>query len=226
VTTPTPSDRAAAEAAATVVLDPFALDELQLDALREVGNIGAGTAAASLSQMTGQRVGMSVPRVSILRIEAIPEAIGGDEQIIVAVYLRVVGDAPGHIVFVTDARTAHDTCAIIMGGMPPGDPGPTGFSEMELSAVQEIGNILTGSYLRALSELTGLALEPTPPAVGVDMAAALLNSIVAEVARSTDLALLIETAFDESDLPDLGHFVYIPEPAALDAVLRGLGMLA
>jgi chemotaxis protein CheC len=224
--TPSPHERAGDETAATSALDLFALDELQLDALREVGNIGAGTAAASLSQMTGQRVGMSVPRVSILQIEAIPEAIGGEERLIAAVYLRVVGDAPGHIVFVTDAQTAHDTCAVLMGGMPPGDPGPTGFSEMELSAIQEIGNILTGSYLRALAELTRLTLEPTPPAVGVDMAAALLNSIVAEVARSTDLALLIETAFDESDLPELGHFIYIPEPAALATVLRGLGLTA
>jgi len=217
---------AAAEAAATRAADPYALDALQLDALREVGNIGAGTAAASLSQMTGQPVAMGVPRVSVVPIEEVPAAVGGEERTVVAVYLQVVGDAPGHIIFIMESDSARDVCGVLLGGMPAGEPGPHGFSEMELSALQEIGNIMTGSYLRALSDLTGLHLEPTPPALGVDMAAALLSAVVAEVAQSTDLALLIETAFAEEDHPALGFFAFIPEPRSLEVVLRGLGLAA
>ncbi len=217
-------DRAAAETAVTGEATLLTLSDLQLDALREVGNIGAGTAAASLSQMTGQRVAMAVPRVTIVPVEDVPDVVGGGERIVVAVYLRVIGDAPGHIVFIIEGDSAREVCTALTGGMQMGEPGPTGFSEMELSALQEIGNIMTGSYLRALADLTRLHLEPTPPALGVDMAAALLSSVVAEVATSTDLALLIETAFEDDDTPSVGYFAFIPEPHALGAVLRGLGL--
>lgn len=221
--TPRPQE----ETAATVApADLEHLDAMQLDALREVGNIGAGTAASSLSQMTGQPIGMAVPRVSVLPVEEVPDRVGGEETIVVAVYLRVHGDAPGHIVFVTAAETAHEVCHQLMGGMGVGEPGPTGFSEMELSALQEIGNIMTGSYLRALADLTKLHMEPSPPALGVDMTAALLSAVLAEVAIHSSMALLIETAFEEDDMPNFGHFVYIPEPAALTTVLRGLGLVA
>lgn len=214
------------ETAATVApIDLDALDAMQLDALREIGNIGAGTAASSLSLMTGQPIGMAVPRVSILPVEAIAERIGGEEQMVVAVYLQVVGDAPGHIVFLTPAETAHEVCHQLMGGMVVGEAGVTGFSEMELSALQEIGNIMTGSYLRALADLTRMHLEPTPPALGIDMAAALLGSVLAEVARNSGVALLIETAFEEEEMPSFGHFVFIPEPAALTRVLQSLGLV-
>ena len=220
----TADDPGLGEAAATV--DARALDAMQLDALREVGNIGAGTAAASLAQMTGQRVAMGVPRVSVVPIEEVPAAVGGGDRVVVAVYLQVVGDAPGHIVFIMEAASARDVCRVLTGGMETGPAGPHGFSDMELSALQEIGNIMTGSYLRALADLTGLHLEPTPPALGVDMAEALLTSVVAEVAQSTDLALLIETRFAEADQPTLGCFAFIPEPRALGTVLRGLGLAA
>lgn len=221
--TPTPAEETAATVAPIELSD---LDALQLDALREVGNIGAGTAASSLSQMTGQPIGMAVPRVSVLPVEEVPDRVGGEEQIVVAVYLRVFGDAPGHIVFLTAAETAHEVCDQLMGGMTSGEPGPSGFSDMELSALQEIGNIMTGSYLRALADLTKLHMEPSPPALGVDMTAALLSAVLAEVAMHSSMALLIETAFEEDDMPNFGHFVYIPEPAALTTVLRGLGLTA
>lgn len=215
------------ESAATVEpLDLAQLDVMQMDALREIGNIGAGTAATSLSQMTGQYIGMAVPRVSIVPVEEIPAKVGGDEQIVVAVYLQVLGDAPGHIVFITPAETAHEVCHQLMGDMAAGETGPVGFSDMELSALQEIGNIMTGSYLRALADLTRMHFEPSPPALGVDMTAALLGSVLAEVARSTSLALLIETAFEEDDMPSFGHFMFIPEPMALTTVLRSLGLIS
>lgn len=223
---PQQADREAAATVASHPLDPQALDAIQLDALREVGNIGAGTAAQSLSSMTGHRVAMDVPRVRIVPIEQVPEAVGGEENIVVAVYLRVIGDAPGHIVFVMESDAAKTVCHDLMGGMPAGEPGPTGFSDMELSALQEIGNIMTGSYLRALADLTRLHLEPMPPALGVDMTAALISSVVAEVARSTDLALLIETAFADASTPSIGYFAFLPEPDSLTAVLRGLGLAA
>jgi chemotaxis protein CheC len=215
---------AGGETAATRDAGSLELSPIQLDALREVGNIGAGTAASSLSMMTGHRVAMAVPRVKTVPVEDIPDEVGGGEQIVVAIYLRVIGDAPGHIVFIMEGDAAKEVATTLMGGMESGEPGPTGFTDMELSALQEIGNIMTGSYLRALADLTRLHLEPTPPALGVDMCAALISSVVAEVATTADAALLIETAFEDDDNPSIGFFAFIPEPHALGEVLRGLGL--
>jgi chemotaxis protein CheC len=213
------------ETAATT-FDPNVLSDLHLDALREVGNIGAGTAASSLSTMTGQPVAMAVPRASVVTIEDVPEMIGSPEEVIAAIYMGVVGDAPGHIMFVMPLKVAHAVCDLLLGGMPAGDSGPTGFSEMQLSALQEVGNILTGSYLRALADLTGLHLEPTPPALGVDMVAALLGAVMSEVSRTSHLALMIDTAFADDVTASVGQFIYVPEPGSVGTVLRGLGMAA
>lgn len=197
----------------------------QIDALREIGNIGAGNAATALSQMTGQPVHMGIPTVKLLAVEGIGEQIGAGEEIVAAMFLGVTGDAPGHMLFVMSEGAAHNIVATLMGGMAVSGEGE-GFTEMELSALQEIGNIMTGSYLSALSQITGLRLEPTPPAVGVDMAGALIGAALAEVAMTCETALLLESVFSDGDGPSAGDFLYIPTSDALDVVLGRLGLSA
>lgn len=199
-----------------------ALSAAQLDALREIGNIGAGHAATALAAMTGTPVPMGVPRVSALAIERIPEELGGEELTVVAIHLHVNGDAPGRMLFLMSIDAARATAATLLCGMPPGEPGAGGLGELELSALQEVGNVLTGSYLGALSQLTGLRLEPSPPAIGVDMAGALVGAALAEVAEIADTALLIETQL--GDAAALGRFLYVPSGDALAVVLGRLGL--
>lgn len=205
------------------------LGALQLDALREIGNIGAGTAATALSQMTGTAVQMEVPRVSVVPVERIPDEVGGGDAVTAAVVLSVRGEAPGHMLFLMRAEAAREVVARLMAGAAvPGDAAsgpPEAFGEMELSALQEVGNILTASYLGAMSQLTGLRLEPTPPAVGVDTADALLGSALVAVAETADTALLIETALGGVDgATSVGEFLYIPTDRALATVLERLGI--
>lgn len=201
------------------------LAALQLDALREIGNVGAGNAATSLSQMVGHPVRMTVPSVRALPLEDVPAAVAGsDDALVVAVYLRVVGDAPGHIMFVMTVDDAKSIATSMLGGMDPGEPDGYGLGEMERSALQEVGNILTSAYLIAMSAFTGLHLEPRPPDLGVDMAAALVGYVLSEVAMSGDVALVIDTSFEEIDQPVAGCFLYIPTPEGLGRVLSGLGV--
>lgn len=144
------------------------LGPAQLDALREIGNIGAGTAATALSQMTGRRVPMGVPTVALLPVEEIALAIGEGDAVVAAMLIGVRGDAPGQMLLVMTEPAARALVATLVG-VTAGPPGAAAaFTEMELSALQEVGNIMTGSYLGALAQITGLRLEPTPPAVGVD----------------------------------------------------------
>ncbi len=200
------------------------LNELELDALRECGNIGAGRAATSLSAMIGVPVGMQVPAVKLLPLDAVADEVGGPEALVVAIYLRVTGDADGHILFVMPPETGHSLVEPLLCGMPAGEIDAAGFGDMERSALQEVGNILTSSYLIALTEMTGLFMEPTPPAIGIDMAGGLLAQVLCEVAMTGDYALVIETAFDEVGDPVPGAFVFIPTPQALGKVLSGLGL--
>ena len=201
------------------------LRPLELDVLAEVGNIGAGTAATALAQMTGVRIDMGVPEVSLLPVEDVPARVGGDDTVVAAILLDVEGDAPGRIVFMMPAAAAQTLVATLMGVPAPAGEVPA-FDDVGLSALQEVGNVLTGAYLGALSTLTGLRMSPTPPAVGVDMACALLADAVVDVAESSPRALLIETDFRDDDVPRVGALLYIPTPAALGAVLERLGVTA
>ena len=200
------------------------LQAAQLDALAEVGNIGAGTAATALARMTGVRVDMAVPRVALLPVEDVPGRVGGEDAVVAAILLDVAGDAPGRIVLMIPAVAAQSLVATLMGMPAPASEVPE-FDDLAMSALQEVGNVLTGAYLGALSQLTGLRMQPTPPAVGVDMACALLADAVVDVAETSTQALLIETHFhDDDDEPRVGALLYIPTPEALEAVLGRLGV--
>lgn len=199
------------------------LGEAQLDALREIGNIGAGTAASALAQMTGRTVPMGVPTVTLLPVEDVADRTGDAERVVAAMFLGVNGDVTGHMLFVMGEEAARDVVDALMGGMGGGDAGG-GFTEMELSALQEVANILTGSYLNALAQITGLRLEPTPPAVGVDFAGALVGAALVEVAMASETAILIETPLSDGDAPSLGDVLFIPTSEALQTVLARLGL--
>lgn len=195
----------------------------QIDALREIGNIGAGNAATALSQMTGCPVQMGIPTVKVLAVEEIADEVGATDEVVAAMFLGVEGDAPGHMLFVMSEAAARTMVDLLMGS--GGQASTVGsFSEMELSALQEVSNIMTGSYLGALSQITGLRLEPTPPAVGVDMAGALLGAALAEIAMVSDTALLLESTLGDDDTPSVGDFLFIPTAEALDLVLTRLGL--
>lgn len=198
-----------------------ALGERHLDALREVGNIGAGTAATALSQMIGGVVTMGVPRVEPVPVEQVADLVGGGEALVAAVFLGVVGDAEGHMLVLMREPAARRLVASLLG-----DPGGRGeFDAMGMSVLQEVGNVLTSAYLGALALLTGMRLEPTPPAVGVDMAGALLGSALAEVAMTSSTALLIDSGIGTEAGP-VGDVLFIPGPRAMAEVLARLGVAA
>jgi chemotaxis protein CheC len=176
-----------------------ALGEAEIDALREIGSIGAGTAATALSRMTGVPVAMGVPSVALLPVEEIADRVGPADAVIAAAFLGVRGDVTGHMILAMADQAARAVIGLLLGGIgTPSTAAAGAFSVMEMSALQETGNILAGSYLTALSQVTGLRLEATPPAVGVDLAGALIGAAVAEVAMSADRAILIGSALGPS----------------------------
>lgn len=196
------------------------LEAFQFDVLREVGNIGSGHAVTALSQLLQRRVNMRVPQVQLVPFDEVADTVGGPEAVVAAVFQRVEGDVPGSLYFLMDLVTARQLLETLLGATP----SPEGFSDLECSALQEIGNILSGSYLSSLADLTGLAFHPSIPALAIDMAGALLSAGLHELGRFGDVALVIDTVFAEGETVLDSHFILIPEPEAIDRLFRALGV--
>lgn len=190
------------------------------DVLKEIGNIGAGNAMTALSQMLQCKVDMQVPQVKLLDFCEVGEIMGGEEQIMVGVYLGVEGDITGSMMFLVEQASAkHLVNKIMMGMASEGDE----FTEMELSAMNEVGNIITGAYLNSLSTLTNLKIFPTPPMLTVDMACAILSVPAIDFGTMGDKILLIQSQFyDEVEID--GYFILIPDLDSYARILNSLGL--
>ena len=194
--------------------------ESYYDVLKEIGNIGAGNAMTALAQMLQSKVDMRVPQVKLLDFSEVGEIMGGEEQIMAGVLLGVEGDITGSMLFMVEESSArHLIQKITMGMLPEGAE----FEEMGLSAMKEMGNIITGAYLNALSTLTNLKIFPTPPALTVDMAGAILSVPAIQFGIYGDKILLIQSQFyDEVELD--GYFILIPDMESYSKILTALGL--
>ncbi|NGQ94030.1 chemotaxis protein CheC [Brevibacillus sp. SYP-B805] len=197
--------------------------DFQIDVLREIGNIGAAHAATALSQMIQKAVDMKVPQVKIIAFDEIADFVGGAEAIVLTVFLRVEGDCPGNMFFIVDLPSARNLLRQLLG-LSESTEEDAPLSEMELSALQEIGNILAGSYLSSLADFTKLNMQPSVPALAIDMAGAILSYGLIELGNSGDFALTIDTAFFEGHEEVEGHFFLIPDPDALETLFTALGV--
>jgi chemotaxis protein CheC len=198
------------------------LSNIQLDVLREIGNIGAGNAATALAKMLNKKVDMDVPKVKILEFKDVNETLGGAEILVIGILLRVNGDLNGDMMFILEYKAARVLVNILMGNSPDKDGD---FSEIELSALREIGNILAGSYLSALSQLTNLMIMPSVPDMAIDMAGAILSVPAIQFGKVGDTVLYIETEFCEGSTRVVGDFFLIPDIESYDTLLKALGVI-
>lgn len=204
--------------------DVLTLKDLQLDALREVANIGAGHAATALSQMTGCTIMITVPTINITPLEEVPTQISEAEEPIAAVLMHMMGDLTGRTLLVFPQPTAV-RLAELMLRRPHGSSAD--FGALEQSAIKEAGNILAGAYMNALSEFMGLMLLPSPPSLVIDMSGAVLTSAHLQFAADRDHVFSVETQFllTEQNEHLRGYFLLIPDVAALHAILRAVRMV-
>jgi chemotaxis protein CheC len=195
------------------------LKALQLDALREVANIGAGHAATALSQMTGHTIMINVPHISIAPLEDIPNQIGSQEEPVAAVLMKILGDLTGLALLLLPQATAFRVAGLMMK-----KPDIAVLGEIERSALREAGNILSAAYLNALSEFMGMMLLPSPPSLAIDLSDAVLSSTFLEIAQGAEHVFCVETEFQLKELNESlrGFFLLLPDVASLDAILRAI----
>lgn len=198
------------------------LDEMSneyFDVLKELGNIGAGNATTALAQMMQCKVDMSVPKVQLLEFKDLGEAMVGEETVMAGIYLGIAGDVKGSIMFLLEKKAAKHLVGKLMGVQSEGED----FSEMEFSALKEVGNIITGSYLNSLSSITNLMIYPSVPELTVDMAGAILSVPAIEFAALGDRMLMIQTQFFDEMVLD-GYFILIPDLDSYGRMLSALGI--
>ena len=196
------------------------MEGVYFDVLREIGNIGAGNATTALATMIGTKVDMRVPKVGLMEFKEIGAEMGGEETIMAGIYQQIRGDISGSIMFLLEEKSARVLVSKLMG-VESNSSEP--FNEMEISALQEIGNIITGSYLSSLSTLTNMTIDASVPSLCIDMCEAILSVPAIEFAELGDKMLLIKTEFSD-DVKLEGYFILVPDLTSYENILTSLGM--
>jgi chemotaxis protein CheC len=189
--------------------------ELQLDALRELANIGSGKASTALSMLLDRPVDISVPSARALSFADAVEATGDYELQITGIVLGIVGELEGTVLLLVSPQDADTVCQIL--GVEPG-------SEFAPSALGEVGNIVGSSYINALAEMTGMAIEPTPPATATDMLGAIVQTVLAGQAHAGDVALMLDSELEVEGADCSIAFMLVPTEDGVGELLERLGL--
>lgn len=193
--------------------------EEHLDLLKEVGNIGAGNATTALSQIINGKVDMEVPKVKILEFSELSDILGGPDTQVIGILFGLSRDIKGMMMFVLSVESAKMLIRLLLGEEPQDE-----FSELEISTLKEIGNIISGAYVYSLSELCKMTIWTSVPYVSMDMAGAILSVPAIEIAKTADKALIIETLFVDGINKIDGYFILIPEEESYLEILSKLGV--
>lgn len=197
------------------------LNEMHIDILKEIGNIGAGNATTSLSQMLSKRIDMNVPEVKILKYDDAIESIGGAENVVVGILVSFHGSIDGIILFLLKKEFVHLVLNSLMGiNLCKFED----ISELELSALSEIGNIMVSSYVNSIASLTNMAIDISVPSLNIDMAGALLEAVAAEFAEVADKVIFIKEKFYCGEETVYSNMLLLPSASSLKILLKGFGM--
>jgi chemotaxis protein CheC len=197
------------------------LKESQLDAIREVANIGAGHAATALSGMTDRTIMITVPRVYVRPLEEACDLVGKPDSVVAAVLMHMMGDLTGRALVLFPSRAAHTLCDFLFR-RPMGST--TQLGEMEQSGLKEAGNILASAYLNALSDFMGMMLVPSVPSLVIDLSGAVLTTAHLNFGHDREYAFCVETSFrvEGASEPLGGHFLLLPDVSSLRSIFDAI----
>lgn len=201
------------------------LSSMQLDVLREIGNIGAGNAITSMSTFLNKRIEMQLPSVEIVTFNEMMELLGGPEKVVVAMLFRIYGEAKGTVYFILSIEEAESLVNELSAGVTLNFFGEEEPDEFAISILKEVGNIMTGSYLTALSDFTQINMQPSIPYLAVDMLGSILTDGLIELSRVSDYAIMVDTEISDYEQHGIrGHFLLLPEYESLQKIFTALGV--
>jgi len=202
------------------MIDAKGLSQEQLDALKEVANIGSGHAATSLSQLMNKKVMVRIPKILTGPLEDVILKIADPNDVVVSVLLYFLGDLTGRTLLIYPFEDAQEITSLLMPTVQDNS------AEVQESLLKEVSNILSCSYMNALGELLGLLILPSVPGMIVDMVGAVLSSVVIEFGGEKDYIFCVETEFDFGDpeKPLSTFFLLLPDTASLELILKKLDL--
>lgn len=197
------------------------LNEIYIDILKEIGNIGAGNAVTSLSQMLSKRIDMNVPEVSLLNYDDVIDSIGGAENVVVGILVGFEGEIDGVILFLLKKEFVHLILNSLLGTELHNFEE---ISELEMSALSEIGNIMVSSYVNSISTLTNMKIDISVPSLNVDMSGALLDAVTAEFSEAADKVIFIKEKYFCQNETVYSHMLLLPSMTSLEILLKRFGI--
>ena len=202
------------------------IDANQLDIFCEIGSIGSGNATTALASLLNRKIDMSIPDVQIVQFNDIINILNGPESLVVGILVNMSGNLNGYILMILEAKDAFDMLSMMLGSE---DELPiarvlSDMSEMELSALTEMANILVGAYLSAICSLTSLSVQPSVPQVAIDMVGAIISIVAIEYSQIGDSVLFLKTQFWDVDKAIAGHFFLIPDFESYKVLMKSLGI--
>lgn len=205
------------------MFDIYSLKKDELDFFREMENIGVSHAATALSVMLDRNISIRIPKVQFCTYNNICDILSGPENIVAGLLVGISIDLDGYVLLVLDKEDAYSLTKTLLDGMDCGESSDN-FSEMQTSALKEVGNILIGSYITAISELTGLMINVSTPDLVFDMAGAVMNLLATTYGEYSDAVLFLETEFIDKLSSIKGHFFLIPDTESYNRLIKKMGI--
>ena len=198
------------------------LNDMHIDVLQEIGNIGTGNAVTALAKMLNKKVEMSCPIIKLVDFKDIANSVGGAETLVTGILVSITGDINGIMMFIVQQDSVYSLLKMLLGDMI--SDGFLEFSDLELSALQEIGNIMSSSYLSSLGGLINKKITPSIPYLAMDMANAILSVPAIEFSKVSDKVLFIESVFSAESMNVSGYFLLVPDMPSFNIIMAALGV--
>ncbi len=198
------------------------VDDLKKDVIKEIGSIGTGNAATSLSSMLSCDVKIELPDVKVLKFNDAIYSLGSPEDAVVAVFSRFEGDVDGIMLFILDTAFAKD---VVLRIMNQEISDILTLDEISLSALTEVGNIVISSYIRAMSNMIDLKMSLTAPVSTVNMLGGIMNVAMVEVGYETDKLMMVKGKFIVGDVNHDANLLMVPQISSLNEIFKKLGIV-
>jgi chemotaxis protein CheC len=201
-------------------MDVKEFSDIQLDAIKEICSIASGTAANALSQVLNKKVTMKVPDIQIVPVEVATSIMGDPNSIVAGVYSRLLGDFRGGLLLTFPRE---DVILLVNKLVNNGTEVKVhSLSELDVSAVSEVGNIISAAFVTAISKIIDKSILISVPKLSIDMLGAIVDFILIELAEEAEQALIMKIQFEDIPRTVSGHFFILPNPGSLEMLLDSI----
>jgi chemotaxis protein CheC len=203
-------------------MEEIVLNEIQRDAMQELANIGAGHASTVLSQMIHRNIHMGIPKVEVITLDKVPFYVK-DERIVVGIYLKISDQIPSYILLLIPRDSAFAIAHLLVGQEAP--ESAEILSELDRSALSEVGNVMVCAFFDSLSELLGISVVPSPPVLAYDIPEAVLDYALIQIGAVSNQIVVFNVDLKEENKDSFKiHMFLMPEPKSVDVILTKLGV--